>query len=138
TLARWAAALQRDFAARMDWCQADAYSKANHTPQAVLNGDSTSNILYLTAQSGDEVQLTAEGSRDPDSDALTVHWWVYPEAGTYRDSVSLSASRGLQTRFTAPPVKQQQTLHILLQIEDDGAPSLTAYRRAVVAVSAPR
>ncbi|WP_156345436.1 hypothetical protein [Verrucomicrobium spinosum] len=32
TLVRWAADLQNDFKARMDWCVADAYDKANHAP----------------------------------------------------------------------------------------------------------
>ena len=39
TLARRAVALQHDFAARLDWCVADEFQKANHNPIAVLNGD---------------------------------------------------------------------------------------------------
>jgi hypothetical protein len=48
TLAHWAADLQNDFRARMDWC-VKPRAEANHRPNAVLNGRSGWEVLRLTA-----------------------------------------------------------------------------------------
>ncbi len=134
TLARWAAHLQNDFRARMDWCVADKFAKANHRPIAVLNGDYTRQILQLSVKPGETVRLSAEGTRDPDGDALTTKWFVYPEAGTFKGEVKLDAEGGETTNFVAPAVTAPETIHVIVQIEDDGSPALVAYRRAVVTV----
>jgi hypothetical protein len=131
TLARWAAQLQNDFRARMDWCVADSFDKANHAPRAVLNGDTTNRVLRLSAKSGEEVRLSAAGSSDPDGHALQMTWFVYPEAGTFQQELKLTAPERESTGFVAPIVHKPQTLHVLLQLDDQGSPSLTAYRRVV-------
>lgn len=126
--------------ARMDWCVANDFKQANHNPIAVLNGDRTKNVLHLTVPPGETLTLNAEGSSDPDGDALELRWWIYPEASTLRDAkgrrfpdrVTLSATRGVSTRFVAPVVSQPETVHVILEIEDRGTPSLFAYRRAVL------
>lgn len=134
TLARWAAALQSDFRARMDWCVAGDYGKANHAPVAVLNGDRSKRILEIPARSGERVELTAAGSSDPDSQAFTSAWFVYPEAGTHRGAVALEREWGDRTAFTAPDVGREETVHVILQLTDSGNPPLCAWRRAVIAV----
>jgi hypothetical protein len=134
TLARWAVALQHDFAARLNWCVADHYRKANHRPTAALNGDCTTSILQLGAKPGETVHLSAAGSSDPDGNAITTTWFTYPEAGTFAGEVSLSATTGPATSFVAPMVQQPATIHVILQLEDNGTPSLFAYRRAIVTV----
>jgi hypothetical protein len=140
TLARWAVDLQNDFRARMDWCVADDFKKANHAPRAVLNGDTTKRVLKLTAEPGETIELSAEGTRDPDGHSFEVRWWLYPEASSLRDAkgrgfpdnVTLSASRGLNTSLAVPPVTKVETIHIILEVEDRGTPGLFAYRRAVI------
>ena len=134
TVWRWREHFQNDFAARMDWCVADAYGKANHNPVAVLNGDGTKRIVALRAKAGETVTLSARGTKDPDGNALRTTWLVYPEAGTCRAEIRLGSTEGEQTSFTAPPVQRPETVHVLLQVQDDGSPSLFSYRRAVVTV----
>ncbi len=34
----------------------------------------------------------------------------------------------------APKVDKAETLHVILQVEDDGVPSLVAYRRAIITI----
>lgn len=134
TLARWAPHLQNDFRARMDWCVADSFSKANHRPIADLNGDMTGQVVEISAESGATVTLTAAGSKDPDGNTVNTKWLVYPEAGTHRGDIQLAAGEGESTSFKAPAVPSPQTVHVLLQLEDDGEPPLHAYRRAIITI----
>lgn len=132
TIWRWRKHFQHDFAARMDWCVADRYDAANHNPVAAINGTTGKSVLELKVKPGEEVHLSAEGSSDPDGDRLTYRWFQYPEAGTLNTVVQLSSIDGMSTRFTAPTGKASGTIHVILQIEDDGNPSLVSYRRAVI------
>lgn len=134
TVWRWREHFQHDFAARMDWCVADTYAEANHNPQPVLNGDKTKNVITLKAKSGSEIVLSAEGTTDPDGNNVKVSWWIYPEAGTPKYSPILTASAGLTTTVKLPPTAKPATVHIILQVEDDGSPHLFAYRRAVLEI----
>lgn len=134
TLSRWAAALQNDFAARMDWCVADSYAKANHAPEAVLNGDDSKRILHIRAKSGETVTLSSVGSCDPDGNSIAVKWFVYPEAGSFSGEVELNSTSDSQASFIAPSVDKPQTIHIILEVSDNGTPGLVNYRRTVVTV----
>ena len=140
TVFRWRQAFQNDFAARMDWCVADDFKNAHHNPVAVLNGDRTKRVLPLTAKPGDTVTLSAEGTQDPDGDALDVCWWIYPEAGTLptgadgKSPVTLSAEQGSRTTLVASKVGNPETLHVILEVCDAGTPPLFAYRRAVITI----
>ena len=117
--------------------------KANHNPVAVLNGDTTKRVLEIAAKPGETLELSAEGSRDPDGDAVEVRWWIYREASNLRDAkdhhfppeMAMNASRGLTTRLTVPTVTKPATIHIILEVEDRGTPSLFAYRRAIVTIN---
>jgi hypothetical protein len=64
TLARWAAAIQNDFKARLDWCVTD-YAQANHPPNPRVKG-----TLNRTAKTGEKVWLDATDSSDPDNNPL--------------------------------------------------------------------
>jgi hypothetical protein len=134
TIWRWREHFQHDFAARMDWCVADDFKKANHNPVAVLNGDTTKHVLELTAKPGETVTFSSAGSKDPDGDTFRASWFVYREAGTFNGEVKLSAATGEQTSLVAPKVKQPATVHLILQLEDSGTPSLFAYRRAIITI----
>ena len=98
----------------MDWCVVDAYEKANHNPSAVLNGDRTKDVLTLPVKSGTEIMLSADGSNDPDRNAVQTTWWIYPEAGTI-PGASLSVADGPMTTVKLPTVTKPGTLHVILQ-----------------------
>ena len=138
TIWRWRKHYQHDFAARMDWCVADAYRKANHNPAAVLNGDKSRRIVQVTAKPGQTISLSASGSKDPDGNTLSCTWMVYPEAGSYKGAVTLEPTRGIETKLsiaktgTLPAGKQ--TIHVILMVEDNGTPSLVSYRRAIITI----
>jgi hypothetical protein len=119
----------------MDWCVADAFSKANHNPVPALNGDTGKGVLTLAVRGGSTVPLSADGTSDPDGNTVTLTWWIYPEASTLPAGATLSTATGARTEVRVPTVFAAGTLHVILQAEDDGNPHLFAYRRAVLQVT---
>ena len=68
TIWRWREAYQHDFSARMDWT-IKPYAEANHPPVVRL-----AHPERLDVRAGQTVTLSAEGTTDPDGDALRYHW----------------------------------------------------------------
>lgn len=134
TLRRWAADLQNDFRARLDWC-VKPFAEANHPPVARLNGDASKKTLSIRAHPGTVVRLNADGSSDPDGDRLTFEWSVYREAGTYPGSVLLSNDAMRTVNLPVPADASGTDLHVILTIRDNGDPPLSAYRRAIIRVT---
>ena len=129
TLLRWAAHLQNDFRARMDWC-VKPRSEANHPPVARLGGP-----RRRTVESGTTVELSAVGSQDTDGNALAYDWLYYPEPGSYRGEIAIAGAAAREASFTAPDVAEPATIHIILTVADDGTPSLVRYQRLVITVT---
>lgn len=136
---RWRNACQNDFAARMDWT-IKPYKEANHPPVPKL-----ATPAAITVKPGQRVNLSAEGSTDPDGDALSYQWFYYGEPGT----LALSNSRTGQplevhdfdqarawfivpAKLPMPPGRG--TMHIILAVTDHGTPRLTRYQRIIVDV----
>lgn len=134
TIWRWRDHFQYDFAARMDWCVANAYDEANHNPVVVLNGDSTKNVLYIKSGEKKRIPLSAASTFDPDGDEISIEWWIYEEAGTVRGAL-LSNRKGERTEVDLSGVTSSKgTLHIIAQVNDNGNPTLYAYRRVVIVI----
>lgn len=135
---RWREDFQNDFAARMDWCVADNFNKANHHPVAALNGDRSKDIIEIPANPGETVKLSAIGSKDPDGNTIDYQWMIYHEAGNFPLQLKLERSRGVETTLNIPESKQDsfigKTIHVILKITDNGIPNLVAYRRAIIRV----
>jgi len=134
TVWRWREAYQHEFAARLDWCASPDPRAANHKPVAVLNGDRTLGILHLDARAGDRVRLNAAGSSDPDRDALAYRWFHYPEPGGSDRAIDLGDTVKPELSFVIPAAGTPSEFHIVLELKDNGMPSLTAYRRVVIRV----
>jgi hypothetical protein len=139
TIWRWRAAYQNDFAARMDWT-IKPYDQANHPPVPKLG-----HANWLTVKRGERVNLSAEGSRDPDGDALSYEWFYYNEAGTFPASsarsgqpVAIQNFDQPKAWFTVPTSRVMPpgigTMHIILAVTDHGTPRLTRYKRVIVDV----
>ncbi|HHW09813.1 MAG TPA: DUF1593 domain-containing protein [Firmicutes bacterium] len=136
TVFRWRAAFQNDFAARMDWCVKPA-TVANHPPLAALVGaPPTRAPHFIAAHPGETLTLDASASTDPDGDSLCFSWWMYQEAGTYTGPVELHEADTPVCRLPVPEDAGGHQLHIILEVQDDGEPPLTTYRRVVVEISA--
>ena len=95
----------------------------------------------LTVKSGERVNLSAEGSTDPDGDALVFTWFHYGEPGTLLLStgrtgapLEIENATGATAWFIAPKVAKPETMHIIVAVTDQGTPPITRYRRVIVTV----
>ncbi|CAA9961070.1 DUF1593 domain containing protein [Pyrenophora teres f. maculata] len=157
TIWRWRDAFQNDFAARIKWTMEPEFAKANHHPVINISGFKGLAPAQVTAEAGTTVTLDASGTYDPDGGKLTFKWWHYrePTATTWlvhEEVMELAIRRlddeGRKVRITLPPpgksavdvvtkepVAQGQLLHLILEVTDDGTPSLTSYRRVLIQVT---
>jgi hypothetical protein len=131
TLKRWAAHLQNDFRARLDWCVTEP-SRANHPPVVHCQRDSSGRILFADIPVSKQLQLDAAGTIDPDADRLSHRWFVYAEAGSYGGTAGIANSTSAQAVLSVPADAAGKTIHVILQVTDHGEPALTRYRRIVV------
>jgi hypothetical protein len=134
TVWRWRRAFQHDFAARMDWC-VQPRNAANHNPKVRVNGREGTEVIYLDVKPGETVELSAAGTTDPDGNALSYRWYHYPEAGQVPQAVLIENAAPAQASVRVPPVDKAGEAHVILEVRDDGSPSLYAYRRIVLRVS---
>ena len=153
TIWRWRDAFQNDFAARMDWT-VKPYDEANHQPVAVVNSNTSKDVIYVQAQPGATVTLDATESSDPDDNDLTYHWFNYKEAGfsgianqpgiadiTVQDANEAKAHVKINQacregwislpNATCPNGGEAQ---VILEVTDNGQPQLTSYRRVIIKV----
>jgi hypothetical protein len=135
TIWRWREAFQNDFSARMDWTVKE-YNEANHAPIIVLNSSKE-----ITARVGEHIELNAEGSKDPDGNNLSFHWFYYQEAGTYTIStgrtgnfLNIENANQAKVGFIIPKSQRLGTMHIIVAVTDDGIPALTRYERVIIHV----
>jgi hypothetical protein len=137
TIWRWRSAYQNDFSARMDRT-IKSYEESNHPPQPVI-----AHSKKLTAKPGDKVELSAEGSSDPDGDKLSYEWFYYGEAGTFTmakpstgQPIQIEGAHSPKASLTVPAsrVFKEGTIHIILAVTDHGEPHLTRYQRVIVDV----
>ncbi|MHC4625498.1 MAG: DUF1593 domain-containing protein [Planctomycetota bacterium] len=135
TIWRWREAFQHDFAARMDWCVAETFEKANHNPVAAFDNDRSKAIVHLTAKAGETVRPSAAGTYDPDGDEIHYNWFVYREAGNHSGAIKISGSDTREASFVAPAAGRPVEIHLILELKDDGEPNLYSYRRVIVTVS---
>jgi hypothetical protein len=131
---RWSKGYDNDFAARMDWSITGQYSDANHHPVAVVNGDTSRRVLEVSAAPGSSVTLSAKGSSDPDKDSMTYSWSFYQEPSSYLQSVEIEDPSSTTAKVSIPSNASGKTIHIILEIHDEGAPNLYAYRRVIIDV----
>jgi len=131
---RWSMAYDNDFAARMDWSITSKYADANHHPIAIVNGDSSRKVLKVSTKPGSVVELSSLGSSDPDGNTLSYSWSFYREPSSYHGDVKLENHFDSVATVTIPENASGKTLHIILELHDDGKPSLYAFRRVVINV----
>jgi len=127
TILRWATDFQNDWAARADWC-VKGVKESNHPPVAKVKGPLNQNV-----RGGQTVTLAAESIADPDGDAVTCRWWQYQEAGT-ASAVAISNPASTDNASLIVPLEPGKTIHIILEVSDDGTPPLKQWQRMILAI----
>jgi len=127
--ARFFAATQNDFAARLKWSVTPKFRDANHEPKVRVKGPTE-----VSVRPGSMVRLEGEVS-DPDHDTVKVTWWQDHAAGTYSGEVQFTDRAALSTSFRVSAEAQPgNTIHVILEATDSGTPPLTRYHRLIVRI----
>jgi len=125
-VAQWFGAYQRDLAARLRWSVTDSFEKANHPPRVLPQGD-----LDHVVAPGEEVSFEFS-VEDPDGDAVEVHAWLDPGPSTATAEVSVSPD-AVRVRVS-PGARAGESIHVIVEAQDDGTPHLSGYARYVLTV----
>jgi hypothetical protein len=121
------AVAQNELAARFQWSVTPRYEEGNHHP--VINAP-----LSLSAAPGKTVKIKATVT-DPDKDAVSIQWWQF-KVGSYEGDVSIEEPAAASTSITVPAdAKPGETIHLILEATDQGAPALTRYHRLIITVA---
>jgi len=134
TIWRWRQAYQNDFAARIDWSNTASKTNANHNPVAAYRGNASDDIIHIEVQKGDQVELDATGSKDPDGDTVSFRWFQYREAGTVPTLLEIENDHQPKARADLKNVRRSGTIHIILEVKDNGDPVLYDYRRIILQI----
>ncbi|MEQ1732005.1 MAG: nucleoside hydrolase-like domain-containing protein, partial [Vicinamibacterales bacterium] len=127
--ARFFGVAQRDLASRFRWSVTPNYAAANHAPVVRVAGS-----LDRDVRPGEDVRLTGAAS-DPDGNALAFRWWQYTDADTYEGTVDIEGVSTPIAHLRVPTdAKAGDTLHLILEVTDNGMPALTRYQRVILAV----
>ena len=123
---RWLDALQNDFASRADWCVKD-FKNANHPPIVTLKS-----LANISAKPNATVKLNVVAT-DPDGNALTYRWWQYEDVDTYAGKVVLQNAEQKNASVKTPnDLRKGETIHLIVEVKDNGTPQLTRYQRVVI------
>jgi len=116
-------AAQNDFAVRMDWSVTPSYRASNHHPVVTIKG-----IRDIVVKPGESVQLEANVS-DPDGNRTQLKWWQFIRSNR-EPIVAISNITSSRTYISIPrEIQSPVDLFIVLEVYDDGKPSLTRYQR---------
>ena len=133
TVFRWRPQFQNDFIARAQW-GINNYEDANHHPLITINGDDAKNVSRLDCKPGQKISLDASTSSDPDGDQLEFLWFCYPEAGSYQGELDIENDRLSISSLTIPEDASGKTVHVICQVNDQGEPALTSYKRILLEI----
>lgn len=132
-LKRWIQDAKNSFENRLDF-SFKSPNEVNHEPVIVLDGENSMDILEIQGNPGGTIKLDASASFDPDGDKISYNWFFYPEASTTKDLPAIKDSAANKIEVNIPRSMDNETLHLVLEVEDAGSPSLKRYRRVVIKV----
>ena len=89
----------------------------------------------FSVKSGEDFVLDASSSASPDGDSLSYLWFNYPEAGSWKSPITINSAEnasGVYVKSLGAEI--HETAHFILKVMGKSKPTLTRYRRAIVAI----
>jgi hypothetical protein len=130
-LERWIPHAKNSFMNRLQYSVKNP-DQVNHEPLAVINGDKSNDIIKIQAKQNKKIKLDATESMDPDGDQISYHWFFYKEASEYTGEFSIPNPSSASQTFTIPEDIGNKSIHIVLEVTDNGSPDLVSYRRVII------
>lgn len=130
-LKRWAPDATNSFKNRLLWSVKDP-GEVNREPVAMVDGDASNRILTKTAKAGSAITLDASGSYDPDGDEIRYNWFHYHQADPYPNKITINDSTSASISVQIPADAAGHTIHLILEVRDNGLPELVRYRRVIL------
>ncbi|WP_419181607.1 nucleoside hydrolase-like domain-containing protein [Niallia circulans] len=160
SLTRWFDDIQSDFAARADWLTAESYEDANHNPTVEVtegvdltvekgekvtlhanasdpDGDKLSFKWwrYFEADTYEESKVAKKDTIAEVVDGLQLGLQRELAEGETTDTIELTGKDSDTVSFTVPEdAKSGDTLHVIVEVQDDGAHALKHYQRVILTV----
>ncbi len=130
-LNRWLPVIHSSFMNRLRF-STTAPGFVNREPLPRLKGFPDRQIIRLSVEPGQRLTLDASGSVDPDGDQMFFRWFHYDAADSYPRPVKIpDPDRSVQT-IEVPDDIGDHTIHLILELSDDGDLPLTQYRRVIL------
>lgn len=162
SLSRWFDDMNNEFAARADWCVADSFSKANHAPKVTVKeglditaqrGDKITLTAEASDPDGDKLSyrwwryFEADTYQDEKrtlkapmgvsrlSDGLLINMTRDLLPNEKLNTIQLSGANTPKVSFNVPKdAKSGDTIHIILEVQDNGKHHMKRYQRVIVTV----
>ena len=121
--------MQRDFAARANWVDAETFEEGEHAPALYLREG-----LDHRAAPGESLTLHPQAA-SPDGGEITVSARIYPEASAPWAKEAMLRQEGDAFTVTIPAAAQPgDQLHLIFAARAGGRYRLVHYQQAVVTV----
>lgn len=135
SIVRWKDAILNDFAARVRWSVCADYKAANHHPVARLKDEKTGTkaVRYVDVCPGDSLKFDFSDSYDPDGDIVSFNFYTYDDVTDCNERITVCNANTARPYFVVPEsAAKGGTIHFVMEVTDNGNPSLCTYRRIVV------
>ena len=109
-------------------------SQVNRNPLVAVNSHSQIAPLFVEAKTGSRLVFDASQTKDPDNDSIEFKWFFYEEL-SFPGCVDFQLSQNANIcSFTVPESMKGRTHHLIVEVTDNGAPSLKGYKRIIINV----